>query len=31
MAMTMAMRIAALPNFVVLEQARAILKVLQEI
>jgi hypothetical protein len=31
MAMTIAMRIAALPNFIVLEQARAILKVPQEI
>jgi hypothetical protein len=31
MAMTMAMRIAALPNFIVLEQVRAILKVPQEI
>jgi hypothetical protein len=31
MAMAMAMTIAALPNFIVLEQARAILKVPQEI
>jgi hypothetical protein len=31
MAMTMAMKIAALPNFIVLEQARAIMKVPQEI